>query len=316
MSGGPDRPDHDRQTRSTLQLRKDTRTMRRDRSRRVLPILALAASVPLVLSACGSSDDTAATTKAPAATKPDVVITATEFSYKVPDPITGGWTTLTLDNQGGEQHQLSLARLGDGQEASQVEALLDQGDLSFLAQATLVGGPDGVVGGQEGSVFTDLEPGRYVMFCAVPSPSDGVAHYRKGMRTSFTVGALTKEGTPPNADGTVTITAQGYEVPKGFTGDGTFAVTNKAATGAEMAIMRLAAGATQQDLVTYLTGRPSGPPPFTAAGGVSAMAPGSTTYIDLDLDPGTYVFMSFVPDPTAGFKPQFTNGVISTVTIP
>lgn len=296
--------------------------MRSHSSRRVLPILALAAGLLLVLGACGNDDDTAATTttKATATTtkaaEPDVVITATDFSYEIPEPITGGWTTLTLDNKGGEQHQLSLARLGDGQEASTVEAQLDHGDLSFLAGATLVGAPDGVASGQEGSVFTDLEPGSYVVFCAVPSPSDGVAHYLKGMRSSFTVDAPKKEATPPNPDGTVTITAQGYEVPKGFTGHGTFAVTNKAATGAEMAIMRLAAGATQEDLVTFLTGTPSGPPPFTAAGGVSAMAPGSTTYIDLDLDPGTYVFMSFVPDPTAGFAPQFTHGVISTVTIP
>lgn len=299
--------------------------MRSIRPRRAVPLVVLS-MVALVLSACGSSDKSSSDTTKPVSNSTTAATTAAsgtggitfvaeDFSYVIPKDVPGGWQQVTLDNQGSEQHQLSVARLADGQDATTVEGQLDKDDLSFLAQATLVGAPDGVASGQKETVTTLLDPGRYIVFCAVPSPSDGKPHFQKGMRSSFTVTKVANQVAQPKTDGTISITPTGYEVPTGFTGKGTFAVTNAAKFGAEMGILRLAKDATQADVVTFLTGTPTGPPPFTAAGGVSAMAPGSKAYIDLDLDPGNYVFLSFAPDPSAGFKPQFTNGIISTVTV-
>ena len=303
-------------------------------ARRARNVLALTAGATLLLGACGSdggTEDSTSTTRSSAvdssttavvtteadAAQPStgIVFEAGDYLYHLPASVPGGWQRLTLDNQGSEEHQLTLARLADGQDPETVGGQLDRNDLSFLAQATLVGAPDGVGSGQQASVITDLEPGGYVAFCAVPSPSDGVPHHQKGMHDSFTVGPAEDEVEVPAADGTVEITPSGYQLPDGFTGNGTFEVKNSAASGAEMAIMRLAPDATEADVVSFLTGTPTGPPPFTIAGGVSAMAPGSTAYLDLDLDPGNYLMLSFVPDPTAGFAPQFTNGVITSFTI-
>lgn len=303
--------------------------MQTSRSPRLRPLLVLGATLSFALVA-GGGDAGATTapstgvlasagtaTSAGSGRRADdrVLAVATDYAFRMPKTIKGGWVRLTLDNQGGEEHQITMARLADGQDAGAVEAQLDQDDLSFLAQATLVGGPNGVASGQKASVITDLEPGRYVAFCAVPSPADGIAHFEKGMRTSFTVEQGKGRGSVPKTAGTVTITPSGYTVPKGFTGRGTYAIENAGTFGSELAIMRLAPKATQDDLVAFLTGAPTGPPPFTTAGGVSAMAPGSTAYVHLDLDPGSYVFLSFIPDPAAGLAPQFTQGVISTVTI-
>lgn len=245
----------------------------------------------------------------------ELTIKATDFAFEVPKSAPSGWTKLTLDNKGTEQHQISLAKLGDGQDAKAVEGMLDKGNLAFLAQATLIGAVDGANSSQSHTVTTNLQPGTYVAFCAIPSPSDGVSHYVKGMYASFQVGPDKTDLTEPKADATIKITPTGYDVPKGFTGKGTVGVTNTGHFGAEMAIMRLGEGKTKDDLVTYLTGKPSGPPPFVTVGGVSAQSPGTTTYVDLDLDPGNYVLMSFVPDPSAGFAPQFTKGMITPLTI-
>ena len=248
-----------------------------------------------------------------------VTFKAVDYAFNVPATVPAGLVDIHLDNQGTEPHQITLARLADGQDPDAVLAGLDNDDLSFMALATLVGGPDDVPSGQDHSVTTILDPGTYVAFCAIQSPTDGKAHFMKGMRASFTVAGASGAGSAaaPSTDGTITIGASGYALPAGFSGHGTFAVDNAMPLPADLSILRLADGKGQQDVVDFLSGTtPPGPPPFVAAGGVTTISHGTTAYLPLDLDPGTYVFLAFTPDPQAGFAPLFTSGVISTVTVP
>jgi hypothetical protein len=59
------------------------------------------------------------------------------------------------------------------------------------------------------------------------------------------------------------------------------------------------AGKTLDDVRAFMQS-PSGPPPFEDAGGMQALDAGKTGWLTLDLEPGTYVALCFVPDPASG----------------
>jgi hypothetical protein len=45
---------------------------------------------------------------------------------------------------------------------------------------------------------------------------------------------------------------------------------------------------------------PHGVPPFTSIGGFQAINPGQSGWLNLDLEPGNYVAVCYVPDPASG----------------
>jgi len=53
-----------------------------------------------------------------------------------------------------------------------------------------------------------------------------------------------------------------------------------------------------------------GPPPFTGIGGVAPLSPGLTNYLLLDLTPGNYLTICFVPDAATGM-PHFMMGMLA-----
>lgn len=303
-----------------------------DRARPRTRTLAVLVATALAVTACGDDDEAAeagSTTSADAASTttsttsaPEDAVAAfvgTDFAFEMPEELRAGVVELTLENTGGEDHQLNLFRLGEDQDPASVLASLEVDDLSFTAEGDFVGGPNGVPSGEIGTVVSEVAAGTYVAFCAIPSPSDGVPHYAKGMVTTFEVAGDAPAGAAlPDAEGEIAIAADGYGLPDGFDGAGRFTVTNDAPYPTELALFRLQEGRTQDDLVAFLGGSaPPGPPPFVpgVGGGVSALGPGDSSVVELDLPPGSYVFLSFLPDPGSGFAPQFTAGLINTVEV-
>jgi hypothetical protein len=55
-------------------------------------------------------------------------------------------------------------------------------------------------------------------------------------------------------------------------------------------------------------------PPFAYAGGITGLAPGSSAWLKLDLHPGNYAALCFIPDPTTG-KPHVMLGMITALTV-
>jgi hypothetical protein len=81
----------------------------------------------------------------------------------------------------------------------------------------------------------------------------------------------------------------------------------------EAAIYAPEEGATVDDIVEYFSDpEPSGPPPAVPSGGVAALTAGNASTIELE--PGEYVFICFIPD-TADGAPHFTKGMIEAITV-
>ncbi|MGK2849899.1 MAG: hypothetical protein ACSLFN_03175 [Candidatus Limnocylindrales bacterium] len=288
-----------------------------------LAMSALTMVAVFALGACAGSTPSAgasgsADASAPAGGVQDLEITGTDFAFETPASVPAGPTRITLVNAGKEEHQAQIAGIKEGSTFEDLTAALAGPDESAaLALLTLSGGPTGVQPGASRSTTSDLPAGNYVFLCFVQS-ADGIPHLAKGMIAPIEVTASTAAGTVPAGDtkltlqdfafvGLDTLSAGAHEV----------AVTNNGPQPHEATIVKLADGVAAADLAAMFTSTapPSGPPPFTTAGGVAGIAPGATVNMTVDLPAGNYAFLCFVPDPASG-APHAALGMIGALTIP
>lgn len=302
--------------------------------RRIVSVSA-AALLVLVMAACGDdSDDSsaataggdAATTAAPATTAAAPETTAApeaeatvvdvemaDFSYTAPTEVPAGLVTVDATNSGAEEHQATILRLNDGVTLQQALGTFAQDELEGFKLITLHGGPNGVAPGASQSTTQELAEGNYAYVCFIPSPSDGVPHAAKGMLMEFTVTAPEGEAAAtPEADAQVVLDDFSFTFPADFDGQGTFEVVNEADQPHEMTLYQLAEGATLADVQGFFTSEapPTGPPPISPAGGSAAQAPATSTFVPLELAPGNYVMVCFIPDAASG-QPHVALGMIS-----
>lgn len=238
---------------------------------------------------------------------------AKDFSFEAPDSIPAGLTTFHLINEGPALHHVQLARLDSGKTVADLEAVMKNPGPppTWLVP---VGGPNAPDPGGTFDASADLKEGNYVILCLVDIP-DHIAHAMKGMVRPLTVTAAS--GTPapaPTADLTITLADYNFLMSGPLTaGKHTIRVVNKGPQPHEIEIIRLAPGKTAKDFGDWLQTM-QGPPPANAVGGIAATIPGTTNYASVDLTPGNYVFLCFVPDAKDG-KTHIEHGMIKEVTI-
>lgn len=295
-----------------------TRTLPR-RLAATLAVVALA----LVATACGDTDpatspDTTlvadpASANADPATELDVV--AGEYTFALSaDTVAAGRLPLELRNEGVEPHQLMVAKLHDGVTVEDYLAAYEEGAAAASALVDEAGGVNAVDAGAVRTGYADLEPGRYIVVCFLPSP-EGPSHLHEGMVAGLTVvdGAELPE---PTAAGELTMQDFGFVLPEDGLGEaGTYRVVNAGPSDHELALMRIEDGKTFGDVVTYLQGGFKGVAPVAFVGGAGGVEPGADTFVDLDLDPGEYVAICFLPDAASG-KVHAELGMVSTFTVP
>jgi hypothetical protein len=179
---------------------------------------------------------------------------------------------------------------------------------------TFVGGPNTVDPGQSQTVVVDMPPGTYLAACFVPDVTNpSKAHIEEGMSKYFTVpqssGAAPAE---PRDAGLVTLHDFGIALPAAgrfSAGQTTWKVWNHGGQPHEMALLKLAQGESDQDAIAYLEQEhPAGPPPFSDAGGIGGLGLDKSGWVTLNLTPGNYVALCYVPDPTSG-QPHFMMGM-------
>lgn len=112
--------------------------------------------VVLVPAACGGRSQAA-----------EITATAREYTFEgLPRSIEATRTRLTIDNQGGEVHQLHLFRLGD--EVGTVAELLGRPHDEALDKLRSVGVATAKPG-EQASFDAGLTPGRYAALCLIPA---------------------------------------------------------------------------------------------------------------------------------------------------
>ena len=295
------------------------------KNRRLLPgivCLVISAAVTVVIAACGGqasglNGNSTPTTPAQAAI-PSVTIKAMDFSYDQPKTIPAGLVDLTLVNNGTQPHQIQLLRINDGNYNEFLAALKKNGPVgSTLQMVTGAGGANTIDPGGKQEVILKLTPGEYASICFV-SGSDNVPHFMKGMIQHLTVtGSSDVTQAEPQASTTVTLQDFEIQMPTSVTGGAiTWKVTNNGPQLHEMDILKLHSGVTFDKFKQIMSSEnaPSGPPPFDDAGGIAALQTGTSGWIKLNLQPGNYVALCFVPDTKTG-KPHFMLGMMTNFTV-
>lgn len=272
----------------------------------------------VALIACGGRDaapETDASTLAADATSaaPNVIdVSAGDFSYTMPDTISSGATTFRLTTNGQELHHMQLVRVPEDKTFEDVMGAMQGGPPP--AWAEFVGGPNAPTPMAGTSTVTlDLQPGKYIALCVIPSP-DGVPHVAKGMSKTIIVTPNSAAPALPAATVTMTLTDYDFALSTPLTaGAHVLQVTNNAEQEHEVFIAKLAPGMTPAQLVAWIE-KPEGPPPAEAIGGTVGIEKGLSNLVHLDLTPGEYALICFVPDLKDG-KPHFVHGMMKQITV-
>ena len=280
-------------------------------------IVAAAAAVA-VLGACAKGDREQAATADSAAehaghAMPNVVtVVANDYKFEAPTEIPAGLTKIVLKGAGQQIHHATIARLDDGKTVADLQAAFKTPGPP-PSWVTFVGGPNVPDPGAEANATVDLAPGNYALICFVDTP-DKVPHFAKGMVHGFTVTGTPTNAMAPTANVNLVLEDYVFNFDKPLTaGRHTIKVTNPAAQDHEIQLIQLDSGKTLSDMQQWIA-KMSGPAPGRAVGGVASMKPGTTNYFDVDLTPGEYVAICFVPAKSDG-KPHFEHGMVKQFTV-
>jgi hypothetical protein len=224
--------------------------------------------------------------------------------------------TLVLTNPSETWHHLQLVRLPDGwsmDEFKEAMAGIQPGSPppDWFMDA---GGVNPPPQGGSARVTMMVEPGEYAVLCLVDTP-DHVPHFLKGMIQPLTVTA--PSGPPaelPPSDMTLTLVDYAFSFSAPPTGGShVIRVENAASQSHEVAIFRFLPGETMDDLMAWAATY-DGPAPVEPVGGVAEMRPDQVADMYIDLTPGEYVALCFVPDATDGM-PHLVHGMALPFTV-
>jgi plastocyanin len=246
----------------------------------------------------------------------DFEITGTDFAFEMPASIPAGLTSITLTNEGQEEHQAQVAGINEGSTFEDLTAALaSNNEVAALGMLTLSGGPTGVVPGDSGTTAGNLPPGQYALLCFVRSP-DGVPHFAKGMLAPFEVTGTASTDELPAGDAEMTLQDFAFVgLNELDAGEHTISVTNDGPQAHEATLVELAEGVEIGDLIPMFTStEPPTGPPFTSVGGITAIMPNTSATIDVEVEPGNYAWLCFVPDPASG-QPHVVLGMVGALTV-
>lgn len=277
--------------------------------RRVLPILLL-----LAFAACGGQDSASsgeASSSSEVAEGPrEVHFTARDFAFEGPSTLEAGMITFVLTNESETWHHLQLVKLPDGMSMDEFQAgmaAMQPGSPPpvWFADA---GGVNPPPPGGEARVTMLVEPGEYAVLCVVDTP-DKVPHVMKGMIQPLTVTPATGAVAElPPSDMTLTLVDYAFSFSAPLTaGSHVIRVENTASQSHEIALFKFLPGKGMDDLMAWAESY-EGPAPMVAMGGVPAFRPGQVADMYVDLAPGEYVALCFVPDATDGM-PHLVHGM-------
>lgn len=244
------------------------------------------------------------------------VVLGQDYGFSGPSQIAPGWHYITFENEGQEVHHLQFARLNEGVSADEFFAALKSEGESALRLVTLTGGVAETAPGTSNETLVDFtQPGTYVELCFIPN-AEGVPHLALGMTAVVEVSGTADSAEAPVADVVVHMFDFGYKMPATITpGLHVWQIINDGPEPHEMNVMKLNDGVTFDDFMKGLqAGGEDTPMPGVLMGGAQGLNNGLVSYIDYDLDPGSYVALCFIPDPATG-KPHIALGMVTSFTV-
>jgi hypothetical protein len=244
-----------------------------------------------------------------------ITIVATDHEFAAPERMPA-LVHVRMENHGREVHHAQLLQLRDGRTLDDlfaVMATVGTPDFQMPDFVSWAGGPTVIAPGQATTVTMRLRPGTYYWLCFIPSPDDGAPHFAKGMLREVVVEPA--EGALPAPSLGVMLTDYDFQFTTEPTaGRHTVRAVNHAPQPHEIVIFRYLPGKTRADVMAWIEAHMMGEPPVVPVGGVQALDDGMAANFDIELEPGDYVAICFIPD-AAGGAPHVAHGMIRDFTI-
>jgi hypothetical protein len=290
----------------------------------MLRTLALATAL-LVLVLGGAA--VSAQSAAPAASNlsemgyPELTIVAKGDHFEAPEAVEAGRYLLIASNPEGQPGtEVSLTLLPEGETLDGTLAAFASGDIpAWLFETTFLGGPimPRDLHGKEQRAVVDLTPGDWIVW----SPGNPTPAPR--LLTVTGDAAAVATAADPEADVEVELQEYAFTMPEEIpAGPRVWQVTNVGTQPHFIELVKTPEPVTMEQMTAILFGdggatpAPGAPNPdeFFGAGGLATMSVGTTGWIELDLEPGYYVAMCFVPDAASGM-PHAMMGMLGFFTV-
>lgn len=288
----------------------------------------------LMLTGCKSDPKEKSSQEPPSETENAKIISVVTKSmeFYAPDTVPSGWNTFVYENQSTEPHFILLDKYPEGitientieevapafEEGMQLimeekndEAMAAFGKLPEWFSSVVFSGGTGLISPNKTAVTSvRLDPGYYIMECYVRMP-DGRFHTSMGMAKELIVLEEDSGLVPPKASIEIIISSEeGINIAgTPATGKNIFSVTyldqivHENFVGHDVNLVAVEDGADLKVLETWINwATPTGlmsssqPEGFTFLGGANDAPAGSVLYFEADLEPGTYVLISEIPN--------------------
>lgn len=269
---------------------------------------------------------------------PELRLTATADGLQAPAEVAAGTVLLVLDNQSENFVGVSLIQLPEGTSMEEAMMVLGpppapEGSPEAGAEASPAGGEEemgpppplffemtwagGVFAppGVAGEIVVTLTPGQWVL---AGDPESGM------MPTTLTVTGEAAAAADVPADATVTLDDFKFQLPDTLNaGQQVWKVTNAGDQPHEMFVTKTPRRLTLEEVEVLLSlpegelppeGYPN-PAEFQDIGGVAPISGDVTVYFELNLEPGAYVAVCFMPDKETGM-PHAMKGMVVVFEVP
>jgi hypothetical protein len=234
---------------------------------------------------------------------------ATDEGIDFPEEVPAGLVNLTFENNRSEgEFTAGIARINDGVTMEQfMEAAAAENPMEAVSMVSLYGGT-GVLPGESITYTVDLAGGNYLLLeFGEEGPSDF---------TMFTVTENDMEPmAAPQADVNLALIDFGFGVP-GFisAGEKTWHVENVGDQWHEIAMIPLPEGISSVADARAAMEAPD-QPDIQPILFWAPMSPGTEAWITLDLEPGNYLLLCFLPDLNGDFSPHMAHGMMQVFTV-
>lgn len=241
-------------------------------------------AIPLItvfaLGACGRSggspqsqpDASIAPEQKPVA---EITITVSDGSIEIPATIGSEPTHFVLHNEGTRAYEAKFARLNEGVTMKDLEKSLKKGPDAALSLITLAGEIRRTAPSKTDELTIELAAGNYV----VVDPR----YTEQGLVQPFEVVAVAEDTEKPQADVDATLTDFAIDIPSTLSSGGfTIKVANDGDQAHEIFFLK------------------EGEKPGRHSPGVTPFNPGSTVWMEFDLEAGNYTAVCFFPDMKTG----------------
>ncbi|MBW4436321.1 MAG: hypothetical protein KME04_04265 [Pleurocapsa minor GSE-CHR-MK-17-07R] len=246
-----------------------------------------------------------------------LVIAATEDGITLPEAWVSGMTAITLQNDTEIAFQPTLARFIDGATMEDFTAAMMAQDFAGMLATVSALGSVTAEPGESASVTYDLQAGDYLFLNFSPA----------GPPTLIPFTVMQYEGDAveaPEADVEIVMVDFAFAMPVELTtGDAVWHFTNEGEQTHEIVIFSVDEDATVEGVTNGVTealmsAGPGAPPefPYEEAFSFIGMSPGENAWMNVNLEPGTYAALCFIPDvESEEMTTHLAHGMITIFTV-